>query len=137
MQTVRQGYEAFNRGDFAGLLEHLEDDVVWHDAPQVPGARMHVGHEEVLSYLASFPRVWDEPRFEADEIHAAGDAVVSLSRFKGRGRQSGVEVATPLAHMFRFREGRVYRVVTYLDRAQALRALEELREGRSRSGVDE
>jgi ketosteroid isomerase-like protein len=55
----------------------------------------------------------------------------------GRGRQSGVEVATPLAHMFRFREGRVYRVVTYLDREQALRALEELRESRSDPGVDE
>ena len=124
---VERGYAAFNGGDVEGLLGHMQPDVVWHDAPQIPGAEMRVGHDELLSYLQSFGRVWEEPRFEPDEVHTEGDAVVVLLHFSGRGRQSGAEVSTALGHMFRFRDGKVYRVVTYFDHEQALAALADLR----------
>jgi uncharacterized protein len=128
LDTVQEGYDAFNEGNVDGLLIHTHPDVVWHDAPQIPGAEMRVGHEEVRGYLESFSRVWDAPRFDPEEMHTAGDAVVVLARFSGQGRQSGAGVATEVGHMFRWRDGKVYRVITYFDHEQALAALEELRE---------
>jgi hypothetical protein len=127
LELVRSGYEAFLRGDFDRLVELMNDEIVWHDASEIPGARRRAGIEEVRAFLESFPRIWDEPRFEPEELHAAGDTVVALVRFSGRGRNSGAEVSRELAHLFELRSGRVERVVTYFDREQAMLALEEAR----------
>jgi uncharacterized protein len=128
LEVVRGGYEAFNRGDFAWMVTQMDPEIVWHDASEIPGARRRVGLEEVRAFLESFPRIWEEPRFEPEELHQAGDTVVALVRFTGRGRNSGAEVSRELAHLFEFRGGRAARVVTYFDREQALLALEEARE---------
>jgi ketosteroid isomerase-like protein len=127
LEVARRGYEAFSRGDFEWIATQMAPEIVWHDASEIPGARRRAGIEEVRAFLESFPRIWDEPRFEPEELHAAGDTVVALVRFSGRGRNSGAEVSRELAHLFELRSGRVERVVTYFDREQAMLALEEAR----------
>ena len=129
VEVVRRGYAAFNAGNVEELMSSTHPDVVWHDAPQVPGAQMRAGQDEIRSYLQSFARIWAGPRFDPEEIHDEGDAVVVLARFSGRGRRSGAEVSTEIGHMFRFRDGMVQRVVTYFDHEQARAALAELTGG--------
>ena len=125
LEVARRGYEAFNRGDIAWLVDQLDEEVVWHDASEIPGARRRAGLEEVKAFLESFPRIWESPRFEPEELRHAGELVVALVQFTGRGHNSGAEVSRELAHLFEFSGGRVVRVVTYFDREQALLALEE------------
>jgi ketosteroid isomerase-like protein len=48
--------------------------------------------------------------------------VLVLGRAEGRGRGSGVEVYSPLAIIFDFRDGKMSRSKAYLDRGEALRA---------------
>ena len=127
LEVVRGGYEAFGRGDFDWIAGQMDPEIVWHDASEIPGARRRAGIAEVSAFLESFPRIWERPRFQPEELHEAGDTVVALVRFTGRGRNSGAEVSRELAHLFEFAEGKVRRVVTYFDRAQALLALEEAR----------
>lgn len=123
LEIVQQGYAAFNRGDFDWVLDHLDPDIEWNEAPEVPGGQMHQGIGAVRAYLRSFPRIWEELRFEPEEVHEAGDTVVVMVHLSGRGQQSGVEVDARLAHVFEMSEGKARRASVYFDREQALAAV--------------
>jgi ketosteroid isomerase-like protein len=58
---------------------------------------------------------------EPDEFVDAGDRVVAIGRWVGKGRGSGVEVNQPIADVFTLHGGRVVRCeIGYSDRAKAL-----------------
>jgi ketosteroid isomerase-like protein len=57
-----------------------------------------------------------------EELIDAGEQVISVVTRHARGRASGVEVERPFALLWTLREGKVIRVVWFLDRAEALEA---------------
>jgi uncharacterized protein len=125
VETVRQGYEAFNRGDIEWMIARLDPEIVWEDAAEVPGSCSHGGIREVRAYLESFAQQWEEIRFEPEGILVAGEQVVALVRMVARGRASGAPVDARLAHLYDLREGggrTVFRVRTFFDRQRALEA---------------
>ena len=125
VETVRQGYEAFNRGDVEWMIARLDPEIVWEDASEVPGSSSYRGTREVRAYLESFAQQWGEIRFEPEGILDAGEQVVALVRMVARGRASGAQVDARLAHLYELRQGRrmrVLRVRTFFDREKALEA---------------
>jgi ketosteroid isomerase-like protein len=52
-----------------------------------------------------------------------GDRVLMLGQVEGRGNGSGVPVNMPLAQVYDFRDGKVCRIRSYLDHAEALKAV--------------
>ena len=122
VETVRQGYEAFNRGDVEWMIAQLDPEIVWEDAAEVPGSSSYRGIREVRGYLESFAQQWEEIRFEPEGILDAGEQVVALVRLVARGRASGAQVDARLAHLYELRGMRVLRVRTFFDRESALEA---------------
>jgi ketosteroid isomerase-like protein len=122
VETVLEGYEAFNRGDVDWVIDHLDPEVEWHDAPEVPGGAVHHGRDDVRVFLSSFPRFWEVLRFEPLRLLASGDTVLSLVEMTGRGRSSGAGADAEVAHLFRFRAAKCRSAVTFFDRDEALRA---------------
>jgi ketosteroid isomerase-like protein len=57
-----------------------------------------------------------------EEIIDAGDQVVVVAHHQGRGRASGVDVDTRFYEVYTLREGKVWRVDEYTERAEALEA---------------
>jgi DNA-binding transcriptional MerR regulator len=78
------------------------------------------------SRRARLPRLagggWEEFRQELEQLFDAGDEVVAFLSTYGRGRASGVELQSQVAHVLRFKDGKCIESVTHLDRAEALRA---------------
>jgi uncharacterized protein len=125
VETVRQGYEAFNRGDVEWMVAQLDPEIVWEEAAEVPGSSSYRGIREVRGYLESFAQQWEEIRFEPERILDAEERIVALVRMVARGRASGAQVDARLAHLYELREGRgmsVLRVRTFFDRKKALEA---------------
>jgi ketosteroid isomerase-like protein len=68
-------------------------------------------------------RAWVDFRTVAEEFVDMGDEVLVLVEFRGRGKTSGVSVeAMEGAIVFSLRDGKVARLTTYTDRAEALEA---------------
>ena len=67
---------------------------------------------------------WENARSEAEEYRELDDErVLVLTRFSGRGKTSGLEVArlgAAGARVFHIRSGKVTRYVCYYDRDRAL-----------------
>ena len=74
--------------------------------------------ERLLSWLSS----WDRWQVEAEEYLPAGEMVLVMCRYSGRGKGSGVSVDTEGAHLWTIRDGRATRLIVFSDRDRALEA---------------
>src|SRR4051794_26872341 len=87
--VVRQAFGEFARGNF-WVPELFDPDVriTWLDA--VGTEAETVGHQAMGSFVLNFLESWDELTLAAERIIDAGDQVVVLAVWRGRGKASGV-----------------------------------------------
>jgi uncharacterized protein len=121
---VREGWDAWLRGDLDALASLWDPDIVWdtrhfHDWPE----SSYQGPEGVRRFLTEWLEVWGEYEIEVNEVRAAPDGrVVSLFTHHGKGRQSGVPMDLQMANITTLREGKVIRFDNYSDQHEALAA---------------
>jgi ketosteroid isomerase-like protein len=59
------------------------------------------------------------------EFLSSDDAVAAFGRFQATIKSSGIRVDSPLAHFFKFRDGRVMRLVQLGNTAATLEAIRD------------
>ena len=118
IDLVRGYYDAFNRGDWAGMLERLSDDVA-HDLNQ--GAR-ESGREAFAAFLRRMEASYREQLREvvvmasADGTRAAAEYVVHGEYHhtdEGLPPANGQRYVLPGGAFFDIRDGRIARVSNY------------------------
>jgi hypothetical protein len=126
--TLRDGYEAFGRGDLDGAVENFTDDVRWEnpEAPQVPNPGVTEGKDAVKQFFAELGDYWESFTITPDEFIESGDTVVVLSHSESKGKETGKEVKLPWVHVWRFSDGKVKEVHVLTDTALAADALGKL-----------
>ena len=127
IKTVREFYGAVARGDFSNLP--LDSQIEWID-PDVPDlwfSGTHHGRDAVLSEVIepTFERI-DDFRVQCDQFLDAGDHVIVTGHFLGRGKNSGMELDAPFAHVWTVRGNKAVRFEGYTDTANWLYALYRL-----------
>jgi uncharacterized protein len=121
VETLRGVYAEWSRGNWTPKFEFYDPDMEWGWAPDFPGlAGVYHDPAERNERVRTWLSEWDDWRCEAEEYIVAGSQVVVLTRYRGRGRGSGVPVDTMGAHVWRFRDGKVVRLEMFSDRANAL-----------------
>ena len=119
---IREGIDAFNRGDWEALVEGLAEDVEWKRVDGLPdgGGVLH-GREAVREFLE--PDVFAAARFEALEV-VEGEAVIMVHGvFRATGASSGIELEVEAYTVYRINEeGLAWRVENWNDRAEAQRS---------------
>jgi ketosteroid isomerase-like protein len=121
----RGAVDAYNRGDTEGAVEIYDPDVEWRPAVQrlLGGdTAVYRGRHGVREFLRDLDETFAEIRIEIAEARDLGDRALFLGRFHGRGKESGAETRSPIAYLVDFRNGKVTRVVSYLDHQQAREA---------------
>lgn len=118
IDLVRAYYDAFNRGDWAGMLERLTDDVA-HDLNQ--GAR-ESGREAFAAFLRRMDASYREQLREVvvmastDGTRAAAEYVVHGQYHhtdEGLPPANGQRYVLPGGAFFDIRDGRIARVSNY------------------------
>jgi ketosteroid isomerase-like protein len=121
--TLETLYDAINRADVPGILSLQAEDVEWHGPlgfPDLAGA--HHGHDGVRTYAERVSDAWQEFSVLPERFVDLGDRVLVLTRERGRGRSSGIEVQSqPTAHLWTLRNGYVTRFQVFWDREEGLR----------------
>jgi ketosteroid isomerase-like protein len=125
LQIVREICAAWARGDFSSAdWAHPEIEYVVADGP-APGS--WTGLAGMAEAWGDILRSWEELRQEAEEYRELeGERVLVLAQITGRGKTSGLdleEVRASAANLFHLRDGKVTRLVAYLDREHALEAV--------------
>jgi ketosteroid isomerase-like protein len=120
---VRSIYADWERGDFSSAA--WADPAIEFVLPDGPSPGSWRGIAEMSAAWREVLSAWRHFRVEAERYRDLGDGRVLVLTFNnsGRGRTSGLEVGqfrTEGANVFQIRNGRVTRLVSYLNRDQAL-----------------
>jgi len=119
LDLVRSIYAMVEGGDYSSA-EWASPDIEYVVADGLePGTvRGPDGLVETMRKAFSVMQGW---RDEPESLRELDDGrVLVLSRFRGRGRASGLEVDQQVAQVFDIHEGQVTRIVVYFDRDRAL-----------------
>jgi len=125
IEIVRQGWDAWIRGDVREVARNWDPEVVldmthFRDWPE---AEYH-GKERVERFMHEWLDMWDDYEVGVEDVIAApDDRVVSLYWHRGRGRDSGLPMEFRGAQVSTLREGKVTRSAFYDDRAEAFEAV--------------
>src|SRR5947209_8677315 len=119
LELVRSIYAEWERGDFPAQPEWA-DPAISFEVPDGPEPSIRTGIAAAPG-VEGFVELWETLRFIAEEYRELDDgSVLVLSRMRGRGKGSGVEVDQPRAGLFQVCDGQVTRLALYWDRDRAL-----------------
>jgi uncharacterized protein len=127
---LRRVYAEWGRGNFRPRFDVYADDWQWGWSEEFPGlegvsADPNLKSDRLREWLSQ----WEDWRCEAEDYVEAGQFVVVLCRYRGRGKESGVEVDTRGAHLWTMRAGKAIRLEVFSSRRRALAAAFEGRPG--------
>ncbi|HWY90571.1 MAG TPA: nuclear transport factor 2 family protein [Solirubrobacteraceae bacterium] len=121
-EFVRSIVASWERGDF-GSIEWAHPEIEFVIADGVSPGQWS-GRTGMVEGWRDFLSAWDDWRSEAQSYRELDDGrVLVLSRFAGRGRTSGLElerVQATGAALYQVRDGKVIRLVLYMDAERAL-----------------
>lgn len=121
-EVVRNLYEAFDRVDLEGVLEHLAPEVRWSTLDLNLEPRSYSGVAEVRDFLAGVFASSRRFSLELDDLLVVGDHVLAHARLRAPQARHGT--GYPLAQLWTLQaDGLVNRHRLYLSPARAANAL--------------
>jgi ketosteroid isomerase-like protein len=103
------------------FLKAAHSDVEWREDPAWPGSATYRGVEQVRQVISDRMDTLEFDQ-QTEDLIDAGDKVVVLVRWVGRGKASGAQGELSMAMVWTVREPAITRVEFFLDRARALEA---------------
>jgi ketosteroid isomerase-like protein len=121
VELVRQGYEAWNRGDLEWELDHIAPDHEFRTVQLVPDLEaVYRGREGFRQFWKTFREAWETVQIEVERLEPVGDdRVLALLRFRGR---DGIEVTLKYAQLWAIEGGLATRIEGFSDWQEALEA---------------
>lgn len=119
IETLRNAYEAFNRGDIPAVLEALDPDIEWNEpgGGRAPAGTFHGTQSVANDVFATVPENFDEFSAQGGRLFDAfGNHVVVIGEFRARPKGGGDMTAT-FAHVWEMRNGKAARFHNYVDAA--------------------
>jgi ketosteroid isomerase-like protein len=124
VEIVKRLTDAFYRRDIDAFAKLTTPDVEW---VPVFAARVeqtvYRGRQGIESFLRELSETWETFRPVPEEYRDLEARVLGLGRLEAQGRNSGAAIETPWAGIFDFRSAKISKIRTYLDHAEALKAV--------------
>jgi ketosteroid isomerase-like protein len=105
VEVIRNVFAMIDRGD-AQAWDLLPPDFVIDLSRRLIDPVVLRGPDEMRAFYRDLDATWaDGARVEVEELIDAGDKVLVLIRFSGRGKTSGAEVEALVWNLWTFRDG--------------------------------
>jgi ketosteroid isomerase-like protein len=119
VEVVRGIYDALGRGDMAGVLGAMAEDIKWYEAEGMPYGGVYQGGEAVAQNVFG-PVMQDIPNFAVspEQFIASGDTVAVVARYTGTGKDTGNELDLQVVHVYDVRDGKVVQFRQFADTAK-------------------
>jgi uncharacterized protein len=110
IKTIEGVYDAFSRGDVAAIQDVVTDDVDWASeaaSSAAPWYGQHRGKAGVGEFFEAFGSTMEVEEFTPIAFAANDTDVLTVVRFRVKGRATGRTAAMDLHHYFKFRDGKI------------------------------
>jgi ketosteroid isomerase-like protein len=107
---VREGFEAFQKGDMEWMDQHLSDDVIWHIGGNSKWSGAYEGKAKVLDFFARQTQAMGgAPSVDIHDILGNDDHVVALGTASATG-PDGSSAEWKYAQVFHIKDGKATEV---------------------------
>jgi ketosteroid isomerase-like protein len=121
VELHRRAIELFNAHDVEKFVALADPSIEAESVFAAVGGGVYHGHDGLRRFFGDAGDTWgDQIRGEVDAFFDLGEDTLAFYVLYGRGRQSGAEVAMPLAQVVRWRDGLVVYFKVYAHREDAL-----------------
>ena len=122
-KVVQDAYAAFGRGDAAGVMAHVADDAEWvaEGPAELVFTGTRRGKQAILEgFFGGIAQEHADPKLSVTEFVSEGDSVATFGRYAATLKKTGKRVDSPVAHLFKFRNGKVVHYTNMLNTAAFL-----------------
>ena len=107
VSTMRNAYEAFNRGDIPAVLEAFDPQIEWHEpgGGRAPQGTFSGAQSVANDVFATVPENFDEFEAQPDAFIDAGEHLVVTGTFRGKSK-AGHQLRARYAHVWRMSDGK-------------------------------
>ncbi len=124
LAAIQGAYAAFAKGDVPGVLGVLDPNIAWTEAEGFPYGGTYNGPNAVLEgVFMKLGTEWEGFSAVPAEFIDGGDTIVALGKYSGKYRATGKSFEADFAHIWKFRDGKVFRFIQYVDTLLVNRAL--------------
>lgn len=121
LDDLREGYEAFNRGDFDGALKMMHPDVVMNRGERTLDPEPIRGVDQLRAFME--PDIFASQQIEVQQVIATDRRVLLKVALFGRTSGTGIEVSTQIFYVLTLRDWLVVRFDASQDRDEAFALL--------------
>jgi ketosteroid isomerase-like protein len=107
VETLRRGYDAWNRGDLDAVREMYAPDVTANAHELWPAAGEVSGADAIIEAFASILDLFQHSELIAEEFIERGESVVVPTRWRGTLPDSESVIEQRVIAVYRFRDGQV------------------------------
>ena len=125
LELLRDGIDAWNRGDWDEALEGMHEDIEWRiSQPLFDIPMVSHGHDGVREFWRRWTEIWERIEIEPERTVPLDGGVAAFIRWRARGRD-GVEVDQHVVFAFMAGEddGLITQFTAYWDPEEAIQAL--------------
>ncbi len=127
VERVREGFEAFGRGDFAAAARFFAPDAVW----DMRGGETFEGIPAIRGFMEEFVSHFESFDVELEEIRdLGGEVVIAVNTMGGYALGSTVEVRQRGLFVYEGKAGLAVRCTAYSDIDEGRAAAERLAQER-------
>jgi ketosteroid isomerase-like protein len=124
LEAVKRIYGELESGQLEGLTGLLHPDFELHMETIFLDGKTYRGARGFGNWRRDMEELFEQERFQPEGIRFAGsDRWVVLGRFQFKGKDNGVELDVPLAHVFEQRDRKLARFTPYTDISEALASI--------------
>jgi ketosteroid isomerase-like protein len=121
-QVIRQGYDAWNRADWAAMEAFLAPEFEVDATDRVLNPDSYQGIEGFRRLAGEMAEVWDSWEVEPLQFIERGDLMLVAHRVRARGKGSGIEVEQTYWSVWTVRDGKGVKLALFVDRDRAMAA---------------
>jgi hypothetical protein len=121
IELLRRLIEAFNARDIEAFIPYCDPQVEFHSAFAAVGGAVYHGHDGLRKWDRDLQDLWGgEIRVDPEAYFDLGEHTLAFYLLHGRGRQSGADVAMPVALVVRWRDNLAVYLKGYAHKEDAL-----------------
>ena len=124
---LRELYDRFwKHGDVNAGRDLLAPDIEWLGMGAIGLDSQGHGPRAVGRFFEEWLEMWEDYDNDAEMIEVTSDVILVLNAFRGRAKESGIQLESELGQVWVFRDGLAVRQTMYRTHDEARRAAEEL-----------
>ena len=121
-EIVRAAIDAWNRGDWVGVVKDVAGDFELVPPSRSPLSKPLRGTDEVRAWAADQRETVGDLSIEIEELIESGESIVALIRLGIRPQGAEAHLELRIAHLWTLRDAKLIRCEVFPEREKALEA---------------